>query len=210
MENCMNIDKIIGKDFSGVILVKIYNKIIIQKAYGYADIANKIPNELDTKFATASAGKVFVAIGILQLIEKNIINLDDPIGNILDFDLKRIDKNITIGQLLNHTSGIPDYFDEKVMDEYAELWNDFPNYRIRKSMDLVPLFIDKPMMYKPGEKFQYNNTGFVVLGLIIEKVTNKLFDKYLLENIFGPYGMENTGYYELDRLPKKMCKLIYL
>jgi CubicO group peptidase (beta-lactamase class C family) len=130
------------------------NKIIIQKAYGYADIVNEIPNETDTKSATASAGKVFVAAGILQLIEKNILNLDDPIGNILDFDLKRIDNNITIKQLLNHTSGIPDYFDENVMDEYAELWNDFPNYKIRKSMDLVPLFIDKPMMYKPGEKFQ--------------------------------------------------------
>jgi CubicO group peptidase (beta-lactamase class C family) len=205
----MNIEKIIGKDFSGAIFVKIHNKIIIQKAYGYADIVNEIPNEIDTKFATASAGKVFVAVGILQLIEKNLINLDDSIGNILDFDLKRIDKNITIRQLLNHTSGIPDYFDENVMDEYAELWNDFPNYKIRKSMDLVPLFINKPMMYKPGEKFQYNNTGFVVLGLIIEKVTNELFDKYLLENIFEPCGMENTSYYELDRLPKK-CANSYI
>jgi CubicO group peptidase (beta-lactamase class C family) len=205
----MNIEKIVEKDFSGVISVKINNEIIIQKAYGYADIANEIPNEIDTKFATASAGKVFVAVGILQLIENSKINLNDTIGNILDFDLKKIDKNITIEQLLNHTSGIPDYFDESTMDEYAELWIDFPNYKIRKSMDLVPLFVDKPMMYKVGEKFRYNNTGFVVLGLIIEKIINQSFDKYLSKDIFEPCGMGNTGYYELDRLPKK-CANSYI
>ncbi|MDR0557193.1 MAG: beta-lactamase family protein [Treponema sp.] len=205
----MNIEKVLKKNFNGVISVKVNNESIIQKAYGYADIVNKIPNEIDTKFATASAGKVFVAVGVLQLIENNRINLNDTIGNVLDIDLKKIDKNITIEQLLNHTSGIPDYFDESVMNEYAELWTDFPNYKIRKSMDLVPLFIDKPMMYKAGEKFQYNNTGFVVLGLIIEKITNQLFDKYLSKNIFDPCGMENTGYYELDRLPRK-CANSYI
>ena len=95
------------------------------------------------------------------------------------------------------------------MEDYAELWQDFPNYKIRKSMDLVPLFIDKPMMYKAGERFQYNNTGFVVLGLIIEKITGMMFDDYLLSNVFGPCGMLNTGYYELDRLPAK-CANSYI
>jgi CubicO group peptidase (beta-lactamase class C family) len=127
----------------------------------------------------------------------------------LDFDLKAIDKNITLRQLLNHTSGIPDYFDESVMDEYADLWIDFPNYKIRSSMDLISLFVNKPMMYKPGERFQYNNTGFVVLGLIIEKITGMLFDEYLRVNVFEPTGMINTGYYELDRLPAK-CANSYI
>ena len=207
--NNMNIKALIEDDFNGVISVKKENEIILQKAYGYADIANKIPNEIDTKFATASAGKVFVATGILQLIQNDKLAFNDTIGNILDFDLKSIDKNITIEQLLNHTSGIPDYFDESIMDEYADLWQDTPNYRIRKSMDLVPLFIDKPMMYKPGEKFQYNNTGFVVLGLIIEKIEKIFFDEYLHKNIFEPCGMVNTGYYELDRLPGK-CANSYI
>jgi CubicO group peptidase (beta-lactamase class C family) len=182
---------------------------LVQNSYGYADISNKIPNETDTKFATASAGKVFVAVGILQLIEKGKLCLNDTICNILDFDLKSIDKKITIRQLLNHTSGIPDYFDESTMNEYAELWQDFPNYKIRKSMDLLPLFINKPMMYNAGEKFQYNNTGYVVLGLIIEKITGMLFDDYLKKNVFSPCGMINTGYYELDRLPAK-CANSYI
>jgi len=205
----MNIGELAGQDFSGVISVRKDNEIIFRNSFGYADINNKIPNEIETKFATASAGKVFVAVGILQLIQKGKLNLNDTIGNILDFDLKAIDKGITIHQLLNHTSGIPDYFDESTMEEYAELWQDFPNYRIRKSMDLLPLFIDKPMMYKAGERFQYNNTGFVVLGLIIEKITGMLFDDYLAANVFGPCGMENTGYYELDRLPAK-CANSYI
>ncbi|GHU75513.1 serine hydrolase [Spirochaetia bacterium] len=205
----MNIEAIIHENFTGVISVKKNNQIIIRKPYGYSDIVNKIPNELDTKFATASAGKVFVAAGVLKLIENGQLNLGDTIGNILDFDLKAIDKNITIRQLLNHTSGIPDYFDESIMNEYAELWIDFPNYKIRRSLDLLPLFINKPMMYPAGEKFQYNNTGFVVLDLIIEKITGLLFDEYLKENVFEPSGMINTGYYELDRLPAK-CANSYI
>jgi CubicO group peptidase (beta-lactamase class C family) len=205
----MNIETLIAKDFNGVILVKKQDQIAIQKAYGYADLINKIPNELDTKFATASAGKVFVAAGILQLIENKKISFDTSIGELLDFSLNQIDRNITIRQLLNHTSGIPDYFDETLMDEYADLWLDFPNYKIRKSMDLLPLFINKPMMYKAGEKFQYNNTGFVVLGIIIEKITGLLFDEYLQKAVFEPSGMGNTGYYELDRLPAK-CANSYI
>ncbi|MDR2747493.1 MAG: beta-lactamase family protein [Treponema sp.] len=205
----MNIEALIPDDFNGVISIRKNNETIIKKAYGYLDIVNKIPNKTETKFATASAGKVFVAAGILKLVEKGTLNLEDTIGDILDFDLKAIDKNITIRQLLNHTSGIPDYFDERTMNDYSELWRDFPNYKIRKSMDLIPLFIDKPMMYKAGEKFKYNNTGFAALGLIIEKKTGLLFDEYLANSIFVPCGMKNTGYYELDRLPEN-CANAYI
>ena len=103
----------------------------------------------------------------------------------------------------------PDYFDETVMEEYEELWRDFPNYKIRSNSDLLPLFIDKPMMYPRGSKFQYNNTGFVVLAMIIEALTQKPFDEYLNENIFKPCQMTSTGYYELDRLPAK-CAFNYI
>ncbi|TCT17237.1 CubicO group peptidase (beta-lactamase class C family) [Natranaerovirga pectinivora] len=205
----MGIDNIIETDFSGCISVKKCGEVVFQKSYGYADLPNKIENDVCTKFATASAGKVFVAVGILQLVEQGKLHLDDTIGNILDFDLRNIDKDITVRQLLCHTSGIPDYFDESIMEEYDELWRDYPNYKIRTSTDLIPLFINKPMRYSAGEKFQYNNTGFVILGLIIEKVTGLLFDKYLLEHVFNPCSMLDTGYYELDRLPAK-CANAYI
>lgn len=205
----MNINDVIDKNFSGVISIVQRGKNLFQGEYGFADKANEIPNKMDTKFGTASAGKVFVATAILNLIEKKSINFDSTIGEILKFDLKQIDPGITVKQLLNHTSGIPDYFDESVMDDYEELWMDIPNYRIRKSSDLVPLFIDKPMMYPKGERFQYNNTGYVVLGLIIEEITGKPFDAYLQETIFDVCGMTDTGYFELDRLPAK-CAFSYI
>lgn len=79
--------------------------------------------------------------------------------------------------------------------------NDYPNYKIRHNSDLLPLFINKPMMYPKGEKFQYNNSGYVLLAMIIEKVTGMYFDQYLKNNVFDVCGMSSTGYYELDRLP---------
>ncbi|MFA9396993.1 MAG: serine hydrolase domain-containing protein [Clostridiaceae bacterium] len=205
----MEFEEIVDKDFNGCISVVKNGTEIFQKSYGYADLSNEVCNEINTKFATASAGKVFVAVGILQLIEDGKLQFDDNIGSLLDFDLKEIDKSITVKQLLCHTSGIPDYFDESIMSEYDELWENYPNYKIRASSDLLPLFIDKPMMYPAGDRFQYNNTGYVVLGLIIEKATGQLFDEYLQKNIFEPCGMFDTGYYELDRMPKN-CANSYI
>ena len=205
----MELIKLIDIDFNGAVLVKKDGVKILAQAYGYSNIPDEISNHLHTKFATASAGKTFVAVGILQLIQKKKLDLNATIGELLYVDWHSIDPNITVRQLLTHTSGIPDYFDESVMDDYAELWRNFPNYRIRKNRDLLPLFIGKPMMYPAGKRFQYNNTGFVVLALILEEIGKVPFDVYLKDKVFDPAGMENTGYYELDRLPKN-CAYNYI
>jgi len=200
---------IIPENFNGAVLVSRDGNILFEKGFGFSDIPNQIKNTVDTKFQTASAGKFFVAVGIMQLIEAGRCSLDSQIGDLLDFPLYQIDRKITIRQLLNHTSGIPDYFNESTMSEYSDLWIDFPNYKIRESKDLLPLFIEKPMMYQAGEKFQYNNSGYVMLGLIIESVTGQLFDEYLAEKVFQPCEMLDTGYYEFDRLPAK-CANAYI
>lgn len=199
----MKIQEMLDPGFRGNVYIVQGREILCEKAAGLADLSNGIPNSLDTKFASASAGKVFVAVGILQLIGQGKIGFDDTLGKLLDMDLHDIDPEVTVEQLLNHTSGVPDYFDENAMDEYEELWADYPNYKIRHNSDLLPLFIDKPMMYPRGERFQYNNTGYVLLAMIIEKVIGLPFDQYLKSNIFDVCGMESTGYYELDRLPAK-------
>lgn len=203
------ITDIIPKDFSGAVLVTTNGDSQFAKGFGFADLPNQIKNTVDTKFQSASGGKCFVAIGILQLIEAGRLSFDSQIGDVLDLDLHQVDPTVTIRQLLNHTSGIPDYFDERIMTEYADLWVDFPNYNIRHSEDLLPLFIEKPMMYPAGEKFQYNNSGYVMLGLVIESVTGQNFDVYLDENVFKPCEMLGTGYYEMDRLPAK-CANAYI
>lgn len=203
------LDKLIPVNFSGVVSVLREDQPLLRKAYGFADIPNQINNELDTKFATASGGKSFVATGIMKLIKDGELSLETRIAEVLRFDLKQIDPEITVRQLLNHSSGIPDYFDESVMLEYADLFKDYPNYKIRTSKDLLPLFIDKPMMFPKGEKFQYNNAGYVLLGLIIESITGLPFDVYLDSAVFSLMTMDDTGYYELDRLPAK-CANSYI
>ena len=205
----MKINELINKDFRGNVYVVRGDEVLCECSSGFADLANEIPNTINTRFASASAGKVFVAVGILQLIEQGRLRFDDTLGSVLDIDLHDVDPDVTVEQLLTHTSGVPDYFDESVMDEYEELWADFPNYRVRSNKDLLPLFIEKPMMYPKGERFQYNNTGYVLLAMIIEKVTGEVFDDYLKANVFDACGMTDTGYFELDRLPAR-CASNYI
>ena len=185
------------------------SEVLLNYSGGFADLANEIPNTIDTRFACASMSKTFVAVGILQLIEAGELQFEDTIGAILDIDLKNIDPQVTVRQLLNHTSGVPDYFDESVMDDYEALWTDYPNYRIRQNKDMLPLFIDKPMMYGRGEKFQYNNSGYVLLAAIIEKISGMDFDVYLKQNVFDRCGMSSTGYFAFDKLPAR-CANSYI
>lgn len=204
-----NIQDIIPKDYNGAIYIRHGGKVILEEAYGYADLPNKRPNRLNTIFVTASAGKVFTATGILKLIEQGKLHFESKIGDFLGFDLKKIDPNITVRQLLTHTSGIPDYFDESKGGEYSDLFRNVPNYNIRKNSDFIPMFIDLPMMYPPGKIFHYNQTGFIVLGLIIESITGLPFDEYLANEIFTPCGMKQTCYHEYDRLPAN-CANVYI
>lgn len=201
--------KLIPDEFSGVISMTKNHELIYQEAFNYADKPNKRANQLDTKFGMASGSKTFVALGILKLIEAGKLALTDTIGDLINIDWKQIDPEITVEQLLTHTSGVPDYFDEDVMTDYAELWENLPNYRMRQSSDLIPLFIDKAMDFPKGSQFKYSNTGYVVLGLIIEAVTKEKFDTYLAKELFSATGMKHSGYYELDRLPEN-CATGYL
>ncbi len=201
IRNEVSMENKLQQNFRGAEIIIQEGETLFHRVTGYADLANQLPNTLDTRFASASAGKVFVAVGILQLIEQGKLHFEDTLGGLLDLNLHKIDPLVTVEQLLIHTSGVPDYFDESIMEEYEELWTDYPNYKIRHNADLLPLFIHKEMMYSRGERFQYNNTGYVLLAMILEKITGMVFDAYLQQHVFEACGMKATGYYELDRLP---------
>ncbi len=192
---------LVDDQFKGVISIEEHGKWVFKQAYGEADLANQRLNRLETKFPMASGSKIFIAVAILQLIEGKFIKFESTIGQLLPIDWHYIDKSITVRQLLTHTSGMPDYFDESLNNDYAKLWENYPNYRIRTSEDLLPLFLHKRMIFPKGQKFQYSNSGYVVLGMIIEAITKLPFERYLEKMIFTPCEMEDTGYYELDRLP---------
>ncbi|WP_081987031.1 serine hydrolase [Planococcus sp. CAU13] len=184
-------------EFSGVAMLKTDE--IWAAAKGMADRANARPNAIDTRFGIASGCKIFTAVAVAQLVEEGKLSFDAMLSDLLPDDFPNFP--VTVHQLLTHTSGIPDYFDEAVMDDYEELWQELPMYRMKTTRDFLPLFRDKPMVFEPGEKFQYNNAGFIALGLIIEKLTGKPFTDVIEEQIFRRAGMERSGYFQMDRLP---------
>ncbi len=204
----MIIDEYVKQLKGGTIYLREHH-LELHQSIGYRDLANEILNDSLTSFPTASAGKFFVAVGIMKLIEDGKLKLSTTLGEVLSFQLHLIDQEVTVKQLLTHTSGVPNYFPEDEIQDYSDLWKDYPNYKIRSSKDLLPLFIEKPMEFSKGERFSYNDSGFVLLGLIIEEVTGMLFDEYLTETVFKPLHMNNTGYYVLDRLPKN-CANAYI
>jgi len=202
----MNLQKSINEmqlriEFSGSVLVKRGNTRLVEASAGYANRAEKIRNSIATRFGIASGCKLFTAIAISQLVEEGRLSFEAKLSDCLDISFPAFDKEITIHHLLTHTAGIPDYFDEEVMDDFEELWVENPMYLMRSLESFLPLFQNEPMKLKVGERFHYNNAGYILLGLIVEQASGLKFPDYVTENIFRKAGMENAGYFEFDALP---------
>lgn len=189
-------------EFSGSVLVKEDNGILSEVSYGYANRSEQIENSSFTRYGIASGCKLFTSIAICQLVEDGKLTFETKLEGCLKFSFPNFDKDITIHHLLTHTAGIPDYFDEEVMDDFEELWVKNPMYHIRTLENFLPLFQNQPMKAKVDEKFHYNNAGYILLGLIVEQVSQLQFTDYIEENIFKKAGMINSGYFEIDSLPK--------
>lgn len=173
--------------FNGSVLVAEKGNVIYKKGFGLADREWNVPNQPDTKHRLGSITKQFTAMAILQLVEKGKLKLDVPISAYLPDYPKKNGDVITIHHLLTHSSGIPNV-------------TSFPGFSKNISrnayspVELVKLFADSTLQFKPGEKFAYSNSGYMLLGYIIEKVTGKRYEQVLQENIFTPLMMINTGY----------------
>ncbi|MGM7701576.1 serine hydrolase domain-containing protein [Pseudalkalibacillus sp. Hm43] len=197
------VDEIIEEhSFSGVVHIKKEGETVLQKTSGLYNRSESLPVQSDTRFAIASGCKLFTAIAICQLVEKELLTFDTRLTDCLDIAFPNFSRELTIHHLLTHSSGIPDYFDESVMDDYEDLWKTIPMYQVRKLEDFLPLFQQKEQMFKPGERFHYNNAGYIVLGLVVEQLTGMDFTDYVEENIFKRCDMTNSGYFSLDRLPR--------
>jgi D-alanyl-D-alanine carboxypeptidase len=185
-------DEISAKDeFSGVVLLATGDKPIFRKAYGLASKEYNVPNHVDTRFNLGSINKFLTRIAIEQLAGAGKLRLDDTISKYLpDYPNKEAAEKITISQLLDMTSGIGDFFGEK--------YQATPKDRIRTLSDYVLLFGDRPLLFEPGTNRQYSNGGYIVLGLIIEKVSGQTYFDYVQEHIYKISGMENTAHLEAD------------
>lgn len=190
------------ENFNGTILLKRPAEEHIGTAFGWSNRADKLQNKLNTKFGIASGCKVFTAVSICQLIEEKKLQFDTPLHELFAHELPNLDPNVNIHHLLTHTSGMPDYFDEEEMENFEDLWKTTPMYTLRQGKDFLPLFQNKPMKYKAGERFHYNNAGYTVLGLVVERLTGNTFQEYVAKHIFNQCGMNSSGYYEMDKLPE--------
>ena len=191
----------INHNFSGSALIKENNDILAEVNKGYANRSEQLQNHTLTRYGIASGCKLFTAIAFCQLVEEKKLSFESKLKESLDLQFPNFDEDITIHHLLTHTSGIPDYFDEEVMDDFEELWVENPMYRIRSLKDFLPLFQNQAMKFKPGERFHYNNAGYIVLGLIVEQASQMNFTDYIQERIFNKAGMADSGYFEMDALP---------
>jgi CubicO group peptidase (beta-lactamase class C family) len=174
-----------GKQFMGTVLVAKDGKIVFDKAYGSADLEWNVPNAPDTKFRLGSITKQFTAASILLLEERGKLSTDDLVKKHMPDAPAAWDK-ITIYHVLTHTSGIPSF-------------TSFPDYRPTQGQPttpekLVARFRDKPLDFEPGEKWNYSNSGYVLLGYLIEKISGQKYKDFVQENIFKPLAMNDSGY----------------
>jgi len=166
--------------------------VLLVKSYGYADLAFETPLPVSASFEIGSITKQFTAVAILQLAEKGLLDLENDITQFLDFDTKG--RQVTIEQLLNHTSGIKGYTEMPSFSDYA--YFEYPRDTLLRAIE------QEAFDFEPGDAMIYNNTGYFMLGLIIEEVTGMSYEEYLTENIFSVAGMENT-YYCDERIVRK-------
>jgi len=172
--------------FSGVVLVAREGKSIFKKAYGMADRERNISNQVNTRFCIGSMNKMFTAVAIAQLVEQGRLSYDDLIGKYLgaEWILSEVGEKVKISHLLSHTSGIAEYLTDEFFISSADIYRTLEDYK--------PIVKEKSLTFKPGTRWEYCNTGFILLGAIIEEVTDKDYSDYIKEHIYDPAEMDNT------------------
>ena len=174
-----------AKTFMGTVLVARNNEVLFSKGYGMANLEWDIPNAPSTKFRLGSVTKQFTAASILLLEERGKLKVEDPVKKYMPGAPAAWEK-ITIFHLLTHTSGIASF-------------TGFADYKQTEPFEttpekLVARFRDKPLEFAPGEKWNYSNSGYVLLGYLIEKISGQKYATFVQENIFTPLGMKDSGY----------------
>ncbi len=172
-----------------------------ERCTGFAHRALAVPNSRRTRFALASGSKILTALGILRLVESGVLGLSDPVRPILGEDLPLIDDAVTIEHLLGHTSGIGDYLSEEGGWAASDYILPVPVHTLAETAAFVPVVDGFPQEFPPGERFSYNNGGFIVLALIIDRLSGVGFHAYLEQEVWARGGLTDTAYLRSDELP---------
>jgi CubicO group peptidase (beta-lactamase class C family) len=182
----------VGK-FSGVVLVHRPGHADIERAYGLAEREAARPNTIDTRFNVGSITKTFTKVATLQLEEAGELSLDDPIDRHLPDIPRRLSEGVTVRQLLEHTSGLADY--TRTGDFRARA------AELRTIADHLPLLEEVTFDFEPGSGSEYSNTNYLLLGAIVEALTDMSYQEYVTRHVFAPAGLRASSFVDLERLP---------
>jgi len=184
------------EQFSGVVRITQGDEVLFAGAYGLASRTWQVPNAMTTRFDTASITKLFTAVATLQLVEQGKLAFDTGVVDFLGLEGTAISSAVNVYQLLTHSSGIADDADEEAGESYEEVWRTRPNYSVIETADFLPQFAYKPANFAPGQGCRYCNCGYVLLGLLLEKVTGMCYRDYVRQAIFAPAGMADSGFFD--------------
>jgi CubicO group peptidase (beta-lactamase class C family) len=187
--------------FSGVVRVDVGGACALAKAYGLADRAHGLPNEVATRFATASAAKGFTALAVMSVVEEGKLELAATARSLLGDDLPLIPADVTVEHLLAHRSGIGDYLDEDAGWEIDDYVLPVPVHRLDSAEAYLQVLDGFPPVFPAGERFAYNNGGYVVLALLAERASGTPYHELVQRRVCEPAGMHETAFLRSDELP---------
>lgn len=187
--------------FSGVVRVERADGEPYEAAFGEADRRHHVPNTTDTRFAIASGTKAFTALTVISLIADGTLEPTTPVRSVLRGDLPLIDEGVTVEHLLAHRSGIGDYLDESQLGDENDHVLSLPVHRLASTEAYLDVLDGHPTVFPPGERFAYNNGGYVVLALIAERASGVPFADLVRQRVCEPAGMERTAFLRSDELP---------
>lgn len=192
--------------FSGVIRLDRSGRTELSAAYGFADRAHGIPNTLETQFGVASGSKGLTALAVMGLVEQGTLDLGTTARSLLGDDLPLIADDVTIEHLLGHRSGIGDYLDEDVFDDVTDYVLPVPVHALATTEEFLPVLEGHETVFPAGERFAYNNGGYVVLALLAERASGVDFHELVRTLVCEPAGMLDTVFLRTDELPGRVAR----
>jgi CubicO group peptidase (beta-lactamase class C family) len=171
--------------FSGVVVVARDGRPVLSRAFGLANRRTRSPNRLATRFNLASVGKPFTAVAVARLVEDGKLRFDDPIGRFLPELPQSIGRRVTVAELLDHTSGLGDFFGSPGYERLRPRLTSLDRY--------LPLIVHAPPVAGPGSGFHYSNSGYLLLGLIVQRASGRDYYEFLRKEVFDRAGMTRSG-----------------
>lgn len=193
-------DAVAARRFSGVVTVHVDGRRTSARVEGLAHRAHGVPMTVDTRIAVASGSKTFTTLAVLRLVEQGRLRLDQPVRELLGDDLPLVDDAVTVEQLLDHTSGIGDYLDESTWRPTDHVLT-VPAHTLTTAEAFLPMLEGHPQQHPPGARFTYCNGGFMVLAVLLERVTGETYHDVVRRLVLAPAGLTRTDFLPLDALP---------